>query len=295
MMDLLWVPEKCILKSTPHWDIIREHRKLFVSKRCRYTFSGYAIAQLERIKTHRKFLLDPPKQPPTRQEFGLPEDPLFPTSQLKAVCYAALEFVAESEKPNFIDELDGIYGDYVVPLFARFLIPSERGLAMEWLQMGVKSQAKAFLSLGSQYIKDEYLDMAQKELAYYNANQSYTRYTIWKKSRNKVRAPLEEKFGYDCKHAGHLVRLMRMGEEILRTGEVHVDRADIDAEELKSIRNGAWSYDQIEEYTKRKDQEFDDLYKGTALPRSVDVDEINRLCIAAVDSYHRGLGSVDFF
>jgi predicted nucleotidyltransferase len=291
MMDLLWVPERCVIASTHYWDIIREHRSLFVSKRCRYTFSGYAIAQLERIKTHRKFLLDPPKQPPSRQEYGLPEESFFPTSQLKAVCYAALEFIAEAEKPSLIDELDGIYGDYVVPLFARFLMPSERGLAMEWLQMGIKSQAKAFLSLGTQYIKDEYLDMAHKELAHYNASQTYARYSIWKKSRNKARAPLEEKFGYDSKHAGHLVRLMRMGEEILRTGEVHVDRTDIDAEELKSIRNGAWSYEQIEEYTQKKDKEFDELYKTTGIPRSVDPEKINKICIAVVDAYHRGMST----
>lgn len=285
MMDLLWVPDRCITQMTDYWQEIMGKRDMFVSKRCRYTFSGYAIAQLYRIRVHRKFLLDPPKAPPTRSDAGLPEVSVFPTSQLKGVCYAAMEFIIEEEKHNFIDELDGIYGDYVVPLLARFLRPEERAVAMEWLQMGIKSQAHAFQSVGTQFIKDEYVEMAHKELSYYNACREYSRYIDWKKSRNKKRAPLEEKFGFDTKHASHLVRLIRMGEEILKTGKVNVDRTEIDAEELKSIRAGAWTYEQIEQYAESKDKEFEDLYNTTTLPRSVDINKINELCIEVVHKY----------
>jgi len=287
MMDLLWVPERCVLRMTEYWQRIIDNRELFISKRCRYTFSGYAIAQLDRIRTHRKFLLDPPKAPPTRAEIGLPEVSIFPTSQLKGVCYAAMEFLIEEEKQNFIDELDGIYGDYIVPLLARFIRPEERALAIEWLQTGIKSQAHAFQSVGTQYIKDEYVEIAHKELSHYNAVKEYSRYMDWKKSRNKARAPLEEKFGFDTKHAGHLVRLLRMGEEILRTGKVNVDRTNIDAEELKAIRAGAWTYDQIDQYAHDKDKEFEELYKSSPLPRSVDMGLINELCIEIVDRYHK--------
>ncbi|AEZ66297.1 hypothetical protein phiTE_131 [Pectobacterium phage phiTE] len=38
------------------------------------------------------------------------------------------------------------------------------------------------------------------------------------KNRNAARHELEEKFGYDTKHAMHLVRLLRMSQEILETG-----------------------------------------------------------------------------
>jgi len=286
MMDLLWMPERCILKTTPYWKRVIERRDLFISKRCRYTFSGYAIAQLNRIKTHRKFLLDPPTKPPERYELGLPETSIFPSSQLKAVCYAAIECIIEEEKEDFIRELDGIYGDYVVPLLARFLKPEERSLGMEWLQLGVKAQAKAFLSLGTQYVKDEYYAMAKKELAHYNQTQEWKRYQQWEKSRNKARAELEKKFGYDTKHAGHLVRLMRMGEEILRTGEVNVDRTGIDADELKAIRNGAWTYEQVEEYASREDI-LSQLYKETNLPKSAQKEAINELCIELNEMYYK--------
>lgn len=49
-------------------------RDLFISKKARFTFSGYAYGQLKRIKSHRAWLLNPPTHQPLRTEFGLPSD-----------------------------------------------------------------------------------------------------------------------------------------------------------------------------------------------------------------------------
>jgi predicted nucleotidyltransferase len=51
-----------------------EHRDLFVTKKAKWRFMGYAHAQLKRIKGHRAWLLNPPKKKPERTDFGLPED-----------------------------------------------------------------------------------------------------------------------------------------------------------------------------------------------------------------------------
>ncbi len=83
-------------------------------------------------------------------------------------------------------------------------------------------------------------------------------------------AALEEKYGYDTKHAMHLVRLLRMGVEALRTGEVIVKRPD--ADELLAIRDGAWSYDEIVEYATDMDHHVRDvLYKTTNLRKKPDI------------------------
>lgn len=287
MMDFLWVPEHCIQLMTPYWEKILDHREKFLSKKCRYTFSGYAFAQLDRIRTHRKFLLNPPKGEPKRTDYGLPEQAMFPTMQIKAVCAAAMEYIVEEERQSFIDELDRIYGDYVVPLLARFIVPEERALAMEWLQIGIKSQAKAFISIGNHLLKEEYLDIAHKELQYYNAANEWRRYKEWSKSRNKKRAVLEEKFGFDCKHAMHLVRLIKMCKEILETGKVNVDRTNIDAEELKAIRDGAMKYEEVEAYAHSMDNQFNALYLTTKLPRSVDTDFVSDLCVSVCQDFFR--------
>jgi len=289
-LDLLASPDHCIIKTTPYWDIFRENISLFISKRCRWTFAGYARAQLERIATHRVYLLNPPKEEPTREGYGLKNHSIFPTAQLKAVVYSALGdvFIPE-EKENFLDELDDIYSDYIMPLFNRHIQKDKLILAMEYLQVGIKSQANTLSSLGPTYIKDEYLEEATKELKYYHARKNWDRYQEWQKHRNKARAELEVKFNYDPKHAMHLIRLYRMGEEILRTGKINVDRTNIDAEELKAIRYGSWSFDQVEQYAEDMDKKLEELYKTSTLQKTPDRNKINEILIDVCDRYFKTL------
>lgn len=100
--------------------------------------------------------------------------------------------------------------------------------------------------------------------------------------RNDVRRELENKYGYDTKHAAHVVRCLRMGKEILLTGECHVYRPD--AAELLAIRNGAWSFQQVDEYARQLDAELTDIYdrKAYVVPHSPDVKELNKLATRLV-------------
>lgn len=70
----------------------------------------------------------------------------------------------------------------------------------------------------------------------------------------------------NCKHAAHLVRLIRMCREILETGQVLVRRPD--AEEIRSIRNGAWSYESIVEFAEKEDLSLQEVAKKSSLPNS---------------------------
>jgi predicted nucleotidyltransferase len=51
MVDSLFVPQRCVLHSTAVGDMVRENRKLFLSKRAWHKFKGYAYSQLHKIKT----------------------------------------------------------------------------------------------------------------------------------------------------------------------------------------------------------------------------------------------------
>lgn len=285
MLDLLWAPERCIIKTTEHWDKIQENRDLFLSKKVRYTYSGYAIAQLRRIKTHRKFILDPPEKMPVREDYGLKDVSIFPNANLKAVLYSSLNVLLEEDKHDFLAELDTIYKDIVSPLLARFIKKDERALAMEWIQLNIKAQAKAFLSLGTNFLKEEFVDIAEKEVRYYTARKEWEQYQNWAKHRNKARAVLEENFGHDTKHAMHLVRLLRMGVEALEKGNIYVDRTNIDAEELIEIRNGAWSFEKLEEYANTSDVKLAELYKKSELRDRPDHEEIHQLCTNVISDY----------
>lgn len=50
MVDVLFVPTKCVLHSTAIGNEVRDHRKIFLSKRAWHKFKGYAFSQLHKAK-----------------------------------------------------------------------------------------------------------------------------------------------------------------------------------------------------------------------------------------------------
>jgi uncharacterized protein len=286
LIDLLWMPDRCVLMMTEYWAQIIARREEFLSKRCGATYSGYAIQQLRRIKTHRQYLLNPPKTNPTREAFDLPSTSYFKTAHLKSICRAALELIPNEKRNQFSIELDALYSDYVIPLIERYVKDEEHSMAMLWLQSSIKSQINSFRNIKDTYLKDEFVDMAKKELAYQNAYNEWKRYQQWKKNRKKKRAVLEERYGFDLKHATHLIRILRMGEEILTKNKVFVDRTNIDAEELKTIRDGAWSFEQVEEYVEKMDVRINKLVEQSNLPLYTDRSVVEKLCLDTIKRYH---------
>lgn len=114
-----------------------------------------------------------------------------------------------------------------------------------------------------------------------NAVTKHGEYRSWRSNRNLVRSELEAKYNYDTKHAMHLVRLLRMGKEVLSTGELIVKRPD--AEELLAIRNGLWTYEEAIKYAEAIDAEIKELYANTKLRKKPDIKLAARVLIEVQD------------
>src|SRR5271157_537437 len=84
VLELLFTEPEHHLIVTPAFEKIYNNRELFLSKKAKYSLSGYAYSQFKRIKLHRNYLLHPLKAPPTREEFGLINRTLIPKDQLAA-------------------------------------------------------------------------------------------------------------------------------------------------------------------------------------------------------------------
>ena len=222
IIELLFVPENFWVTCKPPWIEIIDNTHLFISKKAKHTFTGYAHSQLQRIKTHRNWLLNPPKAEPTREGFGLPKNPRLSSAQVSAV----------------------------------ITIPSEIFVA-------------------------EYWEEAEKEKHYAEARRTWDMYMNWKKNRNPQRAELEEKYGYDTKHAMHLVRLMREGEEFLTIGTITFPRPERD--ELMAIREGLYSYDELMSKVDLFDEKFERLYEQSTLPNSPDRVGVNQLYLKLLE------------
>jgi predicted nucleotidyltransferase len=50
MVDVMFLPRRCVLHSTPIYEHVRENRKLFLHKGSWHKFRGYAYSQLSKIK-----------------------------------------------------------------------------------------------------------------------------------------------------------------------------------------------------------------------------------------------------
>jgi hypothetical protein len=66
IIDSLYVPDSCVLYSTPIADRIRENRKMFLHKGCWATFKGYAYGQMHKIRTKKP----EGKRKPIVEQFG---------------------------------------------------------------------------------------------------------------------------------------------------------------------------------------------------------------------------------
>ncbi len=84
IIEVLHVDESDVLAIDEFGEELRSHKDAFLSKKAKFTFSGYAHAQLKRIKTHRAWLLNPPAALPSRKEFGLSDTSKISTSELGA-------------------------------------------------------------------------------------------------------------------------------------------------------------------------------------------------------------------
>lgn len=222
IVELLFIPLKFWKTGNSQWVKIIENRHLFLSKKVRFTFSGYAHSQLGRIKRHRGWLLNPPKIEPTREGYGLAPNPILSQAQLSAL-----------------------------------------------------------LTLPEDVVIEGYREEARKEKAYKEAKIHWDMYAEWKKSRNPERAKLEEKFGYDTKHAMHLVRLMKEAEEVMTTGNITFPRPEVS--ELIAIRNGEYIYDELMEMVDKFDEKFEELYEKSPLPHSPDFKGINKLYLSLIE------------
>ena len=59
VLESLFAPEDCIIKSHPIIDEIRKNRDLFVSKQCFNTFYGYGVSQIEKARGLNKKIVNP--------------------------------------------------------------------------------------------------------------------------------------------------------------------------------------------------------------------------------------------
>lgn len=263
IIEYLFIPESKYLVKSSEWDEIISNRKYFISKKCKFTFSGYAWSQLHRIKRHRGWLLNPPKKKPERKDFGLLEKrSTLSKDQIGAFNILLAMYLEEIREFHSLKE-------------QLLQMEETKNFKVMTQQMRTPMNLEAVKTMIP--ISDNFLEALQKEKAYMNAKAHWDAYLHWHRNRNIRRAEMESKFGWDVKHGSHIFRLMSEGEELLMTGKLTFPRPDADF--LLGIKNGALSYERAIELVEGYDKKFDKLYKESILPKQPNRKKIDKLCI----------------
>lgn len=251
IIETLWVDDEDVLFRTRAYEVLRLERGKLLSSKVAFTFSGYAVSQLKRIKGHNKWINNPqPVVSPQPWQFLSVVQWMRPEKNLKPNVF---NFMLGHRLVPYGGEIYGVFEDKKRTLW------DQNGNLNDLIEEGDREKYKQPIMI-VKWNKEVYKEYKEKHRKYWE----------WKNNRNETRSELEEEHGYDTKHAMHLVRLLRMGEEILTGLGVRVKRPD--AEELLRIRAGAWSYAELVAYAEEKDDLIRNrLYKETSLPKKPDV------------------------
>ena len=106
---------------------------------------------------------------------------------------------------------------------------------------------------------------------------------------NPKRQASIQAFGYDVKFAYHVVRLLDECEQLMATGTLDLEK---NREQLKSIRRGDWSLDEIHDYFKRKEGELEELYRTSKLPYGPDEKALKNLLLQCLEHQFGDLSAV---
>lgn len=251
-------------------ETLLENRDAFLSKRVKYTMCGYAYDQLRRIKLHRRWILNPPTEAPTRESLGLPPQPLISKAQHDAVT-AVIKKELEKFQFDFLQDCPEATKIAVRNAWHEMLTELEITTEDQWLS--------AARTIG---LSDNFIEIMQKERMFKNKQEEWKKYLVWRNTRNPERYALEVKYGYDTKHGYHLVRLMQMAYEILTTGKVIVKRPD--REKLLWVRSGGASFEWLLEFAQTMEKTLEELYVTTTiLPKKPNYNSLEDLCTLLVE------------
>lgn len=263
VVETLWVHEHDIVASSNGYELLRAHAGELLSSKIAFTTSGYALSQLKRIKGHNKWISNPQ-----------------PVERPQQVDYVSLVHNFTGEKMFKVNLREYERGHRLVPFSG-----DTYGV---YAQPGKSPFNSVTGTLNDDFEGDSHIAGTPLFIVKFNrsvyetAKDTWSNYWTWKNNRNEKRSLLEEAHGYDTKHAMHLVRLLRMGAEALETGKLNVRRPD--AAELLSIRNGAWTYEQVVEYAEMMDNHVrTNLYVKTQLPKKPNIKLAAELVLAIQD------------
>jgi hypothetical protein len=266
MLELLYSPEDCIIKTTPQFQLLVENRDLFLTKKCRDSFGGYAIAQIQKASGLNKkmnweaekvakkdildfcyVLLENEKSVKIRELLEIPEGEF---SECKHIGLAKVNNFPDTYSMYYFPNLDG-------------------GICT------AKSNDVQTRSIPKGYDLLYYMRFDKNSYSMYC--KDYKSYQDWLANRNTQRYVDTGGRSIDGKNLLHCRRLIDMAKEIATEGIINVRRPNADY--LLSIRKGLVEPEKLIAEMTQDIKDLDELFKNSNLPVDCDKDVVNNLLI----------------
>ena len=277
LLEMLGTPLDKILYRDPLLERIQP--ALFLTRKCKDTFGGFAFTQIRKARGLNKKIVNPvDREKKNILSFcyvlhGQGSIPLKKWLELEEVAQEQCGLVN-------IPHMKDIYGLY-----------TDRDGSMAY--KGIMRKESATSPLLSSIPKGE----RPAGHLYFNKDgytkycKDYRDYWAWVEHRNEERYTQTIAHGknYDAKNMMHTFRLLDMAKEILETGQIIVRRPNRD--HLLSIRKGEWEYDELIAAAEKKMAEVEQAHAHSNLPDELDEGQIESLLVSIRRAcYEKGTG-----
>jgi uncharacterized protein len=288
ILELLAMPEDCILHTTDLWKKIEQNREKLLSKLCKNSFAQYATSQIKKARGLNKKINNP-----MSRERKTPLHFCYVIDHLNGSSYDLIPWLQERDiDQKFVGAVNVPNSDGVFTLFHDPLAQSLFGGLNDAEQQARKlDRKKQNLPMGLGYkgiINGEDLDSnairyssvpkGEKAIATisYNRNgytqycRQYREYWEWVDKRNEDRFRINTEHGkdYDSKNMSHCIRLLEMSYEIATEQKIVVRRPN--REELLKIRMGEMDYDDILQRAEAMVEKVEAAFEASSLPDKPD-------------------------
>ncbi|MEG0187155.1 DNA polymerase beta superfamily protein [Algoriella sp.] len=263
-LEILATPDEFVLQKS---DLMNElNYKDFVTNNIEKTFVGYALSQIKKAKgLNKKFLNPIDKKRKTVLDFCfiIIENKTISIKNWLTDNLLKQEYCGLS-KINHTKDLFALY--YNENLNYKGIIKNDSNDDVRLSEVPENEKPVAYFT----FLKDEYSTYCKQ----------YIEYWEWMELRNEDRytTNIEHGKNYDSKNMMHTIRLLKVAKELLETGHLNVKRID-DREELLSIKNGDFTYEEVIKMANNLQKEIEKLAKMTQLKDEIDYSKIEKFLI----------------
>jgi len=291
ILELLNAPLDCILISNPIMHVIFENIDELLTKKCRWTFGGYAMEQIKKARGLNK-KMNWEEGEMTRKTvldfcYVLKEDgngsmpvndwinKLNDTARKRLRENFAGEFTQKDFGLSKIDHAKDCYGIYDIAdepetsnvNYGGIVSNEETANDVQLTSFSKNALYKGVLVFN----KDGYSTHCKR----------YAEYQTWLKERNPNRVKMNNSHGkkYDGKNMLHTIRLLTMAKEIAEGKGIIVRRNPEEVKRLLSIKKGDYEFDTLLTEAENLMKQMDETYEKCNLPSQVNPKLTNDLLI----------------